>query len=191
MAARVRVLRAEGGSERIDVRERETIRLDVELSRHREKCFPPEEILPEIDLPFVITGQVHQVEYGYPEQGSGPFRIRGGNDRRIDPEEPAFAEEPVDGLRERMAHARRGADHIGARSKVGDLAQKFQGVMLGLNRIGIRIVDPANDLDRFGLHFELLAFPGGRNDRTDGLDGAAGGEPRALRRVVWISDPAD
>ena len=51
-------------------------------------------------------------------------------------------------MRERVAHARHGADHVGARPQVRDLAQELHRVRLGLDRIGVRVVDPADDLDR-------------------------------------------
>ena len=61
---------------------------------------------------------------------------------------PLLVEEPVDRLRQRVPHPRRRADHVGARPQVRDLAQELQRVRLGLDRIGVRVVDPADHLDR-------------------------------------------
>ena len=97
---------------------------------------------------------------------------------------PSLVEEAVDRLRERVAHARRRADHVGARPQVRDLAQELERVRLGLDRIGVGIVDPADDLDRARLHLERLALRGRRHDRAGRLDRAAGGELLDLVGVV-------
>ena len=93
-------------------------------------------------------------------------------------------EEPVDRLRQRVAHARHRADHVGARPQVRDLAQKLHRVRLRLDRIGVRILDPADDLDRVRLHLERLALAVRRHDRAGRLDRAAGGELEDFVRVV-------
>ena len=56
------------------------------------------------------------------------------------------------------------------------LAQKLQRVRLWLDRIGVRIVDPADHVDRARLHLERLPLCGRRHDRAGRLDGAAGRE---------------
>ena len=87
---------------------------------------------------------------------------------------PLSSKIAMDRLRQRVAHPRRGADHIGARPQMRDLAQIFHGVRLGLDRIGIRVVDPADHLDGARLHLERLALGRRRHDRAGRLDGAAG-----------------
>ena len=86
-------------------------------------------------------------------------------------------------LRERVAHARRGADHVGARPQMRDLAQELQRVGLRLDRIGVGIVDPADHLDRARLHLERLALRRRRHDGAGRRDRAAGGE---LENVVGV-----
>jgi hypothetical protein len=57
---------------------------------------------------------------------------------------PCCVEEAVDRLGDRVAHARQRADHVGARAQVRDLAQELERVRLGLDRIRVGIVDPAD-----------------------------------------------
>ena len=77
-----------------------------------------------------------------------PSASRRRDDRRVDPEEAVLVEEAVDRLRERVAHAGDRAEDVRARPQVRDLAQVLQRVALRLHRVGVGIVDPADDLDR-------------------------------------------
>ena len=113
-----------------------------------------------------------------------PSASDGGDDRRVDPEKAVLVEEAVDRLRQRVAHARRRADHVGARPQVRHLAQELHGVRLGLDRIGVGVVDPADHLDRARLHLERLALGGRRHDRAGRLHRAAGRELQHLVGVV-------
>ena len=72
-----------------------------------------------------------------------------------------------------VAYACGRADHVGARAQMCDFTQELHGVRLGCDRIGIRIIDPANDLDRGGLHFKWLALGGRWHDQPGSFDGAA------------------
>ena len=60
------------------------------------------------------------------------------------------------GLRQRVAHARDGAEGVGARAEVRHLAQVFERVLLGRDGIGLRIIHPADDLHLAGLDFDGL-----------------------------------
>jgi hypothetical protein len=87
-------------------------------------------------------------------------------------------------LRDRVADAADRADDVGARPEVRHFAQELQRVRLRLDRIRVRIVDPADDFERARLHLERLTLGGRRNDHAGRLDRAAGGEPRDLARIV-------
>ena len=75
-----------------------------------------------------------------------------------------------------VAYACGRADHVGARTQMRDFTQELHGVRLRRDRVGVRIIDPANDLDRGGLHFKWLPFGGRRHDQPGSFDGAASGE---------------
>ena len=99
--ARVGVLGAKRGPERVDLRQREAIGLDVELPRHGEKRLAPEEVLREVDLALRGAWQVRKIERRDAEERARAFRIGGGDDRRVDPQEPLLVEEAVDRLGDR------------------------------------------------------------------------------------------
>ena len=147
VAAGVRVLGAEGRAEGVDLGQRQAVGLDVELAGDGQEGLAAEEVLREIDF-AVRFWQVRQVERRDAEQRARAFGVGGGDDRRVDPEEAALVEEAVDRLRQGVAHARRGADHVGARPQVRHLAQELERVRLGLDRVGVRVLDPADHLDR-------------------------------------------
>ena len=125
VAAGVRVLGAEGRPERVDLGEREAVGLDVELPRHRQERLAAEEILREIDLALRRARQVGEIERRHPEQRARALRVGRGDDRRVDPEEAVLVEEPMDRLRQRVPHARRRPDHVGARPQMRHLAQEL------------------------------------------------------------------
>ncbi len=147
VARGVGVLGPERRAEGVDLGEREAVGLDVELARHGEERLAAEEVLREVDLAVARARQVGEVERRDAEQRAGALGVRRGDDRGVDPEEAVVVEVAVDRLGQRVAHARRRADDVGARPQVRDLAQIFHGVVLGRDRIGVRVVDPADHLD--------------------------------------------
>ncbi len=184
VAAGVRVLGAEGRPEGINLGQRQAVGLDIELPRDRQERLAAEEILREIDLALLGARQVGEIQGRHPEQCPGPLRVGGGDDRRIDPEKPVLVEEPVDRLCQAVPHARRRADDVGARPQMRDLAQILQGVRLRLDRVGIRVLDPADHAQRARLHLEGLPLRRRRHDHPRRLDRAAGGELQDLALVI-------
>ena len=84
----------------------------------------------------------------------------------------------------RVPHPRRRADHVRARPQMRDLAQVFQGVRLWLDRIGVRVLDPADHAQRARLHLEGLPLRRRRHDHPRRLDRAAGRELQDLVGVI-------
>ena len=145
MPAGVRILGAERRAEGVDLGQRQAVGLDVELTGHRQESLAAEEILREVDLAIRRAGKIHQVQRRDAKQLARAFRIRRGDDRRVDPEEAVVMEEAMDRLRDGVANARHRADDVGARPQMRDFAQEFERVRLWLDRIGVGILDPADD----------------------------------------------
>ena len=182
--ARVRVLGAKRRPERVDLRQREAIRLDVQLPGHGQERFAAEEILREVDRTVRVARQVREVERRHAKQLAGALGVRRRDDRRADPEEAVVVEEAVNRMRDRIAHARHRADHVGARTQVRDVAQEFERVRLRLDRVRIGILDPADDANGARLHLERLALGRRRHDVAGDLDRASGGQVHDLVGVV-------
>ena len=77
-----------------------------------------------------------------------------------------------------------GADDVGARAQMRDLAQEFQRVRLGLNGVGVGILDPADHLDLACLHLEGLPLRRRGHDPAGGHDGAARRQAQHFGGVV-------
>ena len=184
VAAGVGVLGAEGRPERVDLGEREAVRLDIELPRHRQERLAAEEILREVHRALRRARQVGEIQRRYPEQRPRPFRVGRGDDRRIDPEEAVLVEEAVDRLRQRVTHPRRRRNHVRARPQMRHLAQELERVRLRLDRIRIRLLHPADDLDGVRLHLERLPLGRRRHDLPRRLDRATRGELLHLVGVI-------
>ena len=76
-----------------------------------------------------------------------------------------------------VPHARDRAERVRARPQVRHFAQVLERGLLRLNRIGVRVVDPADDLDRLGLQLDRLPLALARRQRT-------GRDDRAARRQL-------
>ena len=73
-----------------------------------------------------IAAQVGEVERADAEHLAGAFGIAGGDDRRVHPEEAVLVEVAMDRHAEAVAHAGDGAERVGARPQVRDLAQVLE-----------------------------------------------------------------
>ncbi len=176
MAAGVGILRAESRPEGVDLRERHAIGLDVELARDGEERLAAEEVLREIDLALGRARQVREVERGDAEELARTLGVRGGDNRRIHPEEAVFVEETMDRHGEGVPDPGRCADHVGARAQVGHLAQELHRVRLGLD-LGGRGHDHPGRLHRAAggkaLDVRGVVVEGRRGDDLDGVEGGA------------------
>ena len=110
MTAGVRVLGAKGRPEGVNLGQRQAIGLDIELPRDRQERLAAKEILSEIDLALQGARQVGEIQGRHAEQGPGPLRVGGGDDRRIDPEKPLLVEKPLDPPCARLPRSRFWAD---------------------------------------------------------------------------------
>jgi hypothetical protein len=90
----------------------------------------------------------------------------------------------VDSRHHGVAHPGHRAEQVGARAQVGDLAQEFHGVLLGLDRVGLRVLDEAGDDDLVRLKFEGLALALRRHQGAADDHAGAGGEVLHLAVVI-------
>ena len=126
VAAGVGVLRAERRPEGVDLGEREAVGLDVELPRHRQERLAAEEILARNRPCPPACAAGWRGRASTPGTAApAPSASDDGDDRRVDPEKAVLVEEPMDRLRQRVPHARRRADHVGARPQMRHLAQEL------------------------------------------------------------------
>ncbi len=174
MAGGVGVLGAEGRAERVDLAQRQAVRLDVQLAGHGQEGFLAEEIAAEIHLALFVARQVGHVQRRDPEHLAGALGIGRGHDRGADPVEAVLVEEPVHGLGQAVADAGDRTEQVRARAQVRHFAQELRAHRLGLDRVGQRVFDQADDLDVAGLDLEGLAL-------ALGFDQGAAGDHRAAR----------
>jgi hypothetical protein len=181
---RVRVLGAERRAKCIHLAQREAVAFDVQLAGHGQVGFLAEEILVPVDGALVVARQVDHVERRHTEHLAGALGIARGDDRRVDPEEAALVEVAVDRLGDAVAHARDSTERVRARAQVRDLAQVLHRVRFRLDRVGLRIVDPADDFDLRCLDLEALALALGRHQRAGRDHRAAGSQLGDLVGIV-------
>ena len=184
MAAGVGILGAEGGPEGVDLGEGTGVGFDVELTGHGQEGLLAEEVLVVIDLASVGARQVFQIQGGDAEHLAGTFGVRGGDERSRNPQITLFMEEAVDGLGQAVAHPGHGADYVGARTQVGLFTQVLYAVALGGHGVGVRIFDPAYDLDVGGLQFESLTAALGGGNHTGHFHGASCGQTQHFILII-------
>ena len=158
VTARIGVFGAERRTKRIDARQRRRIRLDVELTRNGQMRGFAKEILRIVDFALVVARNIGKIERRNFEHIARALAVTARDEWRMNPIKLAFVEELMNGHRKRVANASNGAKHIGSRAQMGDFAQKFGRMGLGLNRIRIGIFDPTDDFDRRRLHFVSLVL---------------------------------
>ena len=189
---RVRVLGAERRAERVDLAQRQAVRLDVELAGDGEERLacrrsPCGNRSRPCRRAAGWRGRASTRGTSGPAPSASEVVMIGV----LTQKKPFSVEVAVDRLAMRVAHARDRAEQVGARAQVRDLAQELQRVLLGLDRIGFRIVDPADDFDRAR---PAARTPGPCLARApaspSAITRAAGGQVLRSRRRSWQARPA-
>ncbi|OQC35304.1 MAG: hypothetical protein BWX64_02517 [Acidobacteria bacterium ADurb.Bin051] len=196
MAPGLRLLRPEGGAEAVDLAEGGDRRLEIELARLRE-----------IRLVAEVVGR---------EERRGPLARRGGEDRRVDPDEVALVVEVVDPLLDLAAHPQRRPLPARTEPEVAVLHQEGDAMLLRGDREVVReVIDPevgeeqleaargaavgphrAHGADRRLLRHPLHLAPGlGREvlpagDRLDDAGAVAELEEGDLAARALLDEPA-
>ena len=149
---RVGVLRAEGGSEGVDLAERHRGDFALELPRNGEPRLDAEEVVLVIVLLALILGVVGLG--GDAEHLPCALAVARRDDGRMDVVIAVLVEVAVHGLRRDGTHAEHGVEGVGAKPQVRDAAQEFQRGALLLDGIFGRAFAEEHDF----LRVELMPF---------------------------------
>ena len=169
VATGVRVLRAEGGAEGVDVDHGQGADLRLELARDREA--PGRRRSPGEEPPPLGGPRPARTHANISPAPSASAAVRMGV---VQPEEAALLEEVVDRPRGGVAHPQHRADGVRARPQVGDGAQELEAVALLLQRVVV--ADPAHQLEGVRAQLDPLALARRGHQLPARAHGAAGGE---------------
>ena len=125
MARRIRVLRTECRSKRINLSQSRSRQLALQLSGNRQAGLLAKEVIIIDDRTILVFLQVVEVHRRYLEHLSGTLAIRCRNDRRMEIEESTIMEELMDCVSHIMTDTEYRAKRIRTRTQVSDLAQEF------------------------------------------------------------------
>ena len=154
----VRVLRAEGRAEGVNLRQRAGEGFGLELAADREVGRPREKILARNrSSPSLVARRILRIERRDAKHFARAFAVARGDDRRVDVNEAALLEKLVNGKGEPAAHAKDRAEQIRARPQMRDLAQELRRVAFLLQRIGF--IRRADNLDLVRDNFPACPFP--------------------------------
>ena len=157
------VFGAKRRTKRVDFGQGTGERFSFELAAHREVGLSRKKIFRVVDL-ALFSRRIFEVDGGDAKQLPCSFAIASGDDRRVDVNETALLKKIVDSKGEPAAHAEDRPEKIRTRPEVRNLAKKFRGVSLLLERIGI--IGRAYDVDLAGHEFPALTFSGRRSQFT-------------------------
>ena len=192
VARRVGVLRAEGRAKRVDGAESRGSQFALQLAGDGEACLLAEEVVVVDDGTRLVLLDVGEIQRGNLEHLSGALAVRRGNQRRVKVVEAAVVKELVDGVRHVMPDAEDGAKGVGARAKVGDLAEELHRVAFLLERVGVR-VSRTVDFDFGGLDLYRLALALRLDERPVHAEAGAGGDRLevVVAQLLNIDDDLD
>ena len=159
VAAGVAVLRAERRPECVDLRERETVGLDVELTADGQERFLPEEVFREISAPFLRLrdhGEVRKIQRADAEHLARAFGVACRHDRCVHPEEAVLVKVAMDRHAEAVTHTRHRTERVRPRPEVRYFTEILERRLLLLDWVRFRVVNPADDVDALGLQLDGL-----------------------------------
>ena len=169
------VLGAECRAEGVDGSEGCGGQLSLELSGDGEAGLAAEEVLRVVDFAVGGAWEVVEVECRDLEHLPCAFAVGAGDEWRVEVDEAFVVEELVDGEGHVVPDAEDGAEGIGPRAEVRDLAEVLPGVAFLLE--GECGVGVAEDLDFGGLDLDGLAFALRGYERSRCGDARACGYP--------------
>ena len=162
VARGVGILGAERGAEGVNVAERHSEVLGVELAGDGQARLLAEKVLAVIDLAVGRSRRVLQIQRRDLEHLARALAVRAGDDGGVDVDEAAAREELVHGVGRRASHTERRGEEVRARAQMLNGAQIFDAVALFLQ--GIVGGGHALDLNLCCLDFERLLGLGRQHD---------------------------
>ena len=162
VARGVGILGAERGAEGVNVAERHSEVLGVELAGDGQARLLAEKVLAVIDLAVGRSRRVLKVQRRHLEHLARALAVAAGNDGGVDIDEAAALEELVHGVGRRASHTESRGEEVRARAQMLNGAQIFDAVALFLQ--GIVGGGHALDLDLCCLDFERLLGLGRQHD---------------------------
>ena len=132
VARGVGILGAERGAERVNVAERHSEVLGVELAGDGQARLLAEKVLAVIDLAVGRSRRVLQIQRRDREHLTRALTVRAGDDGGVDIDKAAALEELVHGVGRRASHAERRGEEVRARAQMLNGAQIFDAVALFL-----------------------------------------------------------
>ena len=184
MARRVRVLRAERRSERIDTAQRAGVRFSLQLAADRQVRGASKEVLREINAArLFVARRIFDIERRHLEHFARAFAVAGGDQRSVEIVEAAALEEFMRRERQRVAHTRHRAERVRAGPQMSHFAQTLKGNARLAERIFHRIAEPEHFHFR-RLQINGLPLPFGSDQRASYLHGGSRMKLHNFRIVI-------
>ena len=189
VSGRVGFLRAESGTECINIPESHGVGLHIQLAADGQVGHLAEEITAVIHLAVFCHGDVLQGHRGDLEHLTGAFRVASRNNGGMYVDKASLLEELMDGEGDQGTDPEYRGKGIGPDAQMGDRAQILKAVALFLQGIVGR--GSALDLDLLSLHFKGLFGTGRRDDGTGRQDRGADiqfGDSREILQLFAVND---
>ena len=173
VSRRVAVLGAERRTEGVNLTQRHSAQLALQLSAYGECRLPAKEVVGVIYLPVIVLLEVVQVLGGYLEHLSGALAVRGGDERRVEIEVSVLVEVGVDSHGHVVTDAEHSAKRVRTRAQVRNGAQVFHTQTFLLQRIFLG-VGSAEHLKLRQLYLHRLSGTLAGNQQSCGTDACTG-----------------
>src|SRR5690606_21002350 len=157
VARGIRVFGPKSGAKGINVAQSHRCQLAFQLSGNGEVSGLSEEVFAVIHRSIRIAGCVVEIKGSYLKHLASTFRIRPGDDGRVQIYETALIEKLVYRERKGGPYPKDGIEGVGAETQVGNFAKEFEAVFFRLQWEFFRIA-VAYYFEFIYLYFHALSF---------------------------------